>query len=95
MIGGVDQSDTAARFQSVAVLGGVINQRQNLRPMCSELAMSRNIHRRRWDTTIYPLEFFNAAQATQMASQTAAFDALAVSLLMICGISPAYRIQRR
>lgn len=42
MMGGVTQSDTAARFQSLAVAGGVINQRHNLRPMCSELAISRS-----------------------------------------------------
>ncbi len=42
MIGGVTQSDTAARFQSVAVVGGVMNQRHNLLPMCSKLAISRS-----------------------------------------------------
>jgi len=61
MIGGVTQSDTAARFQSVAVVGGVINQRQNLRQMCSELAMSRSIHGRRRDATISPSNFVHAA----------------------------------
>lgn len=62
MIGGVIQSDTAIRFQRVAVVGGVINQRQNLRPMCSELAMSRSLHRKRRDATISPSEFVHAAQ---------------------------------
>ena len=67
MIGGVSQSDTAALFQSVTVVGGAINQRHSLLPMCSKPAISRAYFPAPTRHTITAPEFVRARVQVSLA----------------------------
>jgi hypothetical protein len=69
MIGGVSQSDTAARFQSEAVRGGVINHRHIVLPRCPKLVMVESIHRQRSLATISATDFVHAAWGPRFSTR--------------------------